>query len=326
MGKTIQKKLEELFGSIELVYTRLVGEMNGTELITYSVVIPNGMLDDLIDKISNTIDQRKKESMITVYDVVASVSPYLTRLQEKSHGSNASPNPLEAILQPLNKSLKIPDADVLIMVIIATIIALAGLFLNNVAIIIGAMLIAPLLNPINAVAVNASLGRVKNVFKAETYLTILLVTSILVAAVTTYAASLISTLEVGEQILLRGNVTLLDIIFAVLLGVAGGMAIVSFLPQSLVGVAVAVALIPPNTVTGIGIALGSMELAIGALLLTLTNLFGLKAGGILILLLKGVSPRHYYEKRNARRYGAYSLLLFSLILVVLMLLILLAGF
>ena len=74
-------------------------------------------------------------------------------------------------------------------------------------------------------------------------------------------------------------------------------------------------------VVGLGIGLGEPNIIVGSLLLTLSNLFGLKAGSILALLSKGVSPRRYWEKEKARRHRLYLLMIFLLIVATLSLLI-----
>ena len=183
------------------------------------------------------------------------------------------------------------------------------------------MLISPLLGPINAVTVNAVLGNIRDVVRAEISLFILVSVAIGVAAVITLVASLFLPLALTGQILQRTNVTILDVIVALLLGVAGGLALLTKLPEILVGGAVAVAFIPPATEAGISLALGRSDLFVGAFLLTMSNLFGLKVGEMLTIRAKGLSPRSYYDKKKARTYGVYSLLLFLLIVLLLFVLV-----
>jgi uncharacterized hydrophobic protein (TIGR00341 family) len=316
VGKEDIKKLEKLFSSLDLLYSKYKSEVNGEACVSYSAIIPDAMVDELIKQISESIDLRRKENMITVYDTVATISPYLDRLREKIVKTTKQVNPLEAIIQPLNKCLCF-DRNLAIMVSLATTIVLVGLFLNNVVIIIGAMLLAPLLGPINAASVNANLGKVKQLVQAEYSIARLVAISILIACVITVVTSTFVPLSLTEQILIRSDVTVVDIAVAILIGIAGGLALISNFPESLVGVAVAAALLPPATVTGIGLAYLRADLYAGALILTLSNLFGLQAGGILILRLKGITPRRYYEKAKARTHGFYSLLLFAIIIAAL---------
>jgi uncharacterized membrane protein len=72
------------------------------------------------------------------------------------------------------------------------------------------------------------------------------------------------------------------------------------IPEILIGVAVAVALLPPAAVSGIGLATHETQLFLGGLILTLVNLLGLQLGGIIILRIRGVTPRRYYQTAEAR--------------------------
>lgn len=319
VAKEEETKVEEVLRSSELLYSKIKTESADIQTITFDLVVPEEVLDDLIANLSNRIDLRKKENMITVYDVKISISKFLENLQHNKQ-EQTHRNPLEGIVQPLEKYQKL-NRDLILMLMLATLIALFGLFLNNVTIIIGAMLIAPILGPINSVSVNACLGKVPRVLKGEVLLLVMLFVSILFAAACTFLAAHLTHLPLTNEILSRTNVTDIDVAVSLVLGVAGGMAIVTALPEILVGVAVAAALIPPMAVVGLGIGLGDASIVVGSLLLTLSNLFGLKAGSIIALLSKGVSPRRYYEKEKARRYGLYLLAIFAAILLVLAILI-----
>ncbi|MEM3053435.1 MAG: DUF389 domain-containing protein, partial [Candidatus Caldarchaeum sp.] len=112
---------------------------------------------------------------------------------------------------------------------------------------------------------------------------------------------------------------------ALLLGVGAGLALTTNIPELLVGVAIAAALIPPASVTGIGIALGRADTMVGAFSLTLMNILGLNIGGIITLTARGVRPRKYYEQKKARKYIIITLLTVTIILVLLAAVISWAG-
>lgn len=308
-------KIEEILRSSDLLYSKLKTETNDMPTMTYYLVVPEETLDNLIANLSNRIDLRKRESMITVYDVGISISKFLERLQQKERKDTRPTHPLEAIIQPLER-YKHLNKDLILMLMLATLIALFGLFLNNVTIVIGAMLISPILGPINSISVNACLGKAKIVAREEILMLGMMAISILFAAACTLIASFVVQLPLTPQIVSRTQVTDIDVAVSLFLGVAGGMAIVSALPEILVGVAVAAALIPPMAVVGLGIGIGDNSIIIGSLLLTFSNFFGLKAGSILALLSKGVSPRRYYEKQKARLYGIYLLIIFLIIVLI----------
>lgn len=150
-------KVEEVLRASEFLYSKLKTETNDNQSTTFQFVVPDEVLDDLITNLSNRIDLRKKENIITVYDVKISISKFLEKLQQSKQKESAQ-NPLEAIVQPIARYQHL-NRDLVLMLMLAMLIALFGLFLNNVTIVIGAMLISPILGPINSISVNACLGK-----------------------------------------------------------------------------------------------------------------------------------------------------------------------
>lgn len=310
------EKVEELLKKMELLYTSSTIKIGDEKCAIYSTIIPDPLVDKVIDEISKGIDLRIKENAISVYNVEGSVSTYLDRLKEKATKASPPPNPLERLVSSTERYTRL-SKDVLIMACFAALVALAGLFLDNVAIVIGAMLLSPLLGPINAFAVNANLGRIEKLLRSQFSTLILLASVIAVSTFITFIASTFIQMPITPQIAIRGDTSLIDIGIALILGFAGGLALITAIPEILVGVAVAVALVPPATVTGIGLALMSTSLFVGALVLTFVNLLGLQLGCTLMLRIRGVSPRRYYQKAVARLHTTYSILILTLLLIIL---------
>lgn len=165
---------------------------------------------------------------------------------------------------------------------ISSIIATLGLLANSVAIIIGAMIIAPLIGPITGIAYSTTIANRRLLRRSVLTLTSGVILTVIIAWMTAIAINLKT---VTPEILVRTNPTLLDLGIALAAGSAGAFAnsrrrIADALP----GVAIAVALVPPLSVVGIGLALGEQYLAVGALLLFLTNLTGIVFSGVIIFL------------------------------------------
>ncbi len=318
--KEDSEEAAKMLSECNIVYTVQRAEVGCEACFLYSTVVPDDVVDELLDKLSNSVDLRHKENTISVIDVDATISTHLDRLQRKTVNSEARPSTLETVTQPLDRFMRF-SPDIFAMVSIATMVALIGLFLNNVATIVGAMLISPLLGPTSAVIVNGSLGRVGRLARAQVLSLSLVVTVIALSFVSTAIMASFARLELTEEIVNRSMVSVVDIAVASLLGAAGGLSLVTQLPEALVGVAIAAALIPPSCVVGIGFAFADPRIFGGAAMLTLSNLLGLELGGILVLRLKGFGPRKYYEKRMARRFSLYSLLVLAAILGLLALLI-----
>lgn len=121
------------------------------------------------------------------------------------------------------------------------------------------------------------------------------------AAVITIGLSMVISIEITPEIQSRTEERPIGIIVAVLLGIAGGLALITAIPEIIVGVAIAVALIPPAAVSGIGIGLGSFDIAFSAFLILVSCIIGLIIGFLIIFLAKRVAPRRYLEKKKAQK-------------------------
>lgn len=176
----------------------------------------------------------------------------------------------------------------MVMMILSTLIASFGLFADSSPVIIGAMILAPIIAPI----VSFSMGIVRyEVPMLKTgFKTILAGT--LVSLMFAAGVSLIIPLEViTSEIQARLSPTLLDMGIAVASGIAAAYAHAKEgIAKSLAGVAIAVALVPPLTVAGIGIGWGDWHVFSGAFLLYLTNLAGIILFAGLTFLLLGFAP------------------------------------
>jgi uncharacterized hydrophobic protein (TIGR00341 family) len=323
--KNEANKVEDLLEKIELVYLSSEVEIEGEKCCFYSIVLPDNLADKAVSDISSLIDLRLRENTISILCVEGAVSTYLDRLKEKAAKKSTPPNPLERLVESTDRYTRI-EKDALTMALFATMIALAGLFLDNVAVVIGAMLLSPVLGPINAFAVNANLGRIKKLAKSQASVLLLLASIIIVAALITLAISQFVTLsENTTQIAIRTHATLVDILIALILGLAAGLALLVGFSEILVGVAIAVAIVPPAAVSGIGLALFNLDLFLGAFVLTLIYLLGLQLGSTLILRIRGVLPRRYYQRSEARKRSAYSILVLVLLLVLLTLIVVLSS-
>lgn len=158
------------------------------------------------------------------------------------------------------------------LVVASSAIATLGLLLNSVAVIIGAMLIAPLMGPI--ILLGFSIARtdiVHGVHAAKS-----LVVGILVALASAYVIVKLSPfIAPTAEILARTQPNLFDLLVAVVSGMAGGYAVVRREVGTVAGVAIATALMPPLATAGYGLATGNQAIFNGALFLFLTNMIAI---------------------------------------------------
>ncbi|MEH2165598.1 MAG: DUF389 domain-containing protein [Nostoc sp.] len=181
-----------------------------------------------------------------------------------------------------------PDATYLILIVGSCAIATFGLLANSTAVIIGAMIIAPLMLPIRGLAFGALNGNV-SLFR-QGVIAVLLGT-FLALFISYSIAWLVNLPSFGSEVLSRSKPNLLDLGIAVAAGSISGYAKVnSKISASVAGTAIAVALMPPICVIGLGLAKSDWSLSLGATLLYLTNLLGISLACMLTFLFIGYSP------------------------------------
>lgn len=172
-------------------------------------------------------------------------------------------------------------------------IAILGLLQSSGAVVIGAMLISPLMGPI--VQLGFSLCVVD--FRMMGRALLALLAGLALALATAMCIVWLSPLrEATSEILARTQPTLFDLLVALLSGLAGGYAVITRKGETIVGVAIATALMPPLAVVAFGLATGNMQIAGGALFLFMTNLLAIALSVTLIAKWYGFgmdnSPRH----------------------------------
>jgi uncharacterized hydrophobic protein (TIGR00271 family) len=185
-----------------------------------------------------------------------------------------------------------------LMLTLSVTIAVMGLVADSVAVVIGAMLIAPLMTPIMSFAAAVGLGLARRTVQAAVLVVAGTAWSIIFSIV---LARLLPSVTLGSEILGRTSPDVRDLIVAIAAGAAGAYAIAhEDVSATLPGVAVAVALVPPLATTGILIESGEYVLAEGSGLLFLTNLFAIAFSALATLLLTGVIPTVRFFFRDRR--------------------------
>ncbi|MDG5798982.1 TIGR00341 family protein [Marinilabiliaceae bacterium ANBcel2] len=202
----------------------------------------------------------------------------------------------------------------LVLMALSTILATFGLFSDSTPVVIGAMILAPLMSPIISLSMGALrqdkmllTNSVKTIFAG-------LAVSLLFAVLIT----LLTPINIaGHEIVARTRPNIIDLGIAIVSGIAGAYAHArEEVAKTLAGVAIAVALVPPLAVTGIGIGWADWSVFSGAALLFATNLAGMVLAASITFMLLGFSPLSFLNK------GMVS----SLLLVVLLCIPLVFGF
>jgi uncharacterized hydrophobic protein (TIGR00341 family) len=209
----------------------------------------------------------------------------------------------------------------IVMVFLSSIVAAVGILNSNVAVVIGAMVIAPLLGPNVALSLGTTLGDIKLVRRAlKTNMS-----GIFVAFIFSLFVGIVVRVNPDiPEILSRTKVGLGDIALALASGSAGALAFTTGVPTALIGVMVAVALLPPLVTFGLLLGSGNWIMALGAVLLFFINLICVNLAGVVTFVIQGFRPKTWWEADKARKSTHIAIALWVLLLVILVILILLS--
>ena len=203
----------------------------------------------------------------------------------------------EEILTQVEKGTQL-DNNFILLVILSAIVAAVGLLENNIAVIVGAMVIAPLLGPNIAFSLGASLGEKQLV--AESLKAIFI--GITLAIVVSIGIGLLWNGRFDSfELMSRTDVAFSSTTIALASGAAASLSLVSGTSSVLVGVMVAVALMPPAVTIGLMLSIGKTDFAIGAALLLAVNIVCINLSANLIFLFRGIQPRTWLEAHKAKQ-------------------------
>ena len=174
------------------------------------------------------------------------------------------------------------------LMMLSSLIASLGLFLSSPAVIIGAMVLAPLMSPIISLAM-ALLRNDQTLLQHS--LKSIVIGVVLALGMAALLALIIPITRVTAEMVGRLHPNLLDLGVAIVSGMAGAYAYArESIMKSMPGVAIAVALVPPLCVVGIGIGWWDWQVISGAALLFITNLVGIALAAALTFLVLGYAP------------------------------------
>lgn len=216
---------------------------------------------------------------------------------EKRKEEDAAITVRETLYAEVARSSRL-DRNFFVLVILSTIVAAIGLIENNVAVVIGAMVIAPLLGPNLALSLGTALGDLSLMRQS---VQALLAGMLLAIALSAGLGILMPAGPLSHELLSRTEVGLDSIALALASGAAAALSLTTGLSSVLVGVMVAVALLPPATTLGLMLGTDHGVLAGGAGLLLAVNIVCVNLASKIVFFIKGIRPRTWYEKKQAKR-------------------------
>jgi len=206
-----------------------------------------------------------------------------------------------------------------VLLFLSTFIATYGVISDSTATVIGAMIIAPLMRPIMATTAALVMGDLK-----RAGFSFLVVVAGVIGVIglsfflTEVTITRVISFEINSQLFGRISPRLLDLYVALAAGAAGAFALSrDDVADSLPGVAMAIALVPPLCVVGIGLAQGEIGAALGAMLLFTTNFLAILLTGGVVLALLGLNSSSMKSLTREARRGAFLLIAFAILFIAL---------
>jgi len=260
------------------------------------LLIGDEQRQNVMDALQGTLAS-SATARIQVTAVEASLPRPENNGEDKTKSRSKQSTTREELYNGIEKGSRL-DSTFLILVFLSTVVVAIGLLEDNVAVVIGAMVIAPLLGPNIALALAAALGDTELMWKS------------LRTALAGMALALGLSVVIGmfwplnvhsQELLMRTDAGLDSIVLAMASGAAAVLSLSTGLPSVLVGVMVAVALLPPTATMGLMLGAGKMEMAGGAGLLLAANIVAVNLSAKIAFLVKGIKPRTWLEKKKARQ-------------------------
>lgn len=192
--------------------------------------------------------------------------------------------PIIQLRESLLKDSKL-TLNYLVLIVSSCLIASFGLLLNSAAVIIGAMIIAPLMMPLRGFSFATLEGDLKLLWRSS--ISIFFGTMLGIAC-SWIVGTIISIPEFKEQVLSRTQPNLIDLLIALVAGGVSGYAkIRPEIGDAVPGTAIAVALMPPLCVVGLTLSQAEWGYSQGAFLLYITNLIGINLACLLVYVFSG---------------------------------------
>lgn len=302
--------------------------LDDEDLLSFRVVLDVQDTENVLDKLEHLFAWTDKYRIV-VYGAEATL-PRLDPLskKEKEEGWDDDP-PKEENGEKKNRISReelytdvldttLVSKNFITLVVLSSLVAVIGLTRDNVAIIIGAMVLAPLLGPNVGLALATTLGDAKLALES---IKALAVSTVLCFILSALSGLMFGLHDVTYELFSRSVTDYSDILLAFVSGAAGIISFTLGVPTSLVGVMVALALLPPLTASGLFLGMGMLPESGGAALLFVTNVICLNLAGVATFLVQGIRPVSGGEKERARGATIRAAIVWTVLLAVLVALV-----
>ncbi|UWG46894.1 putative membrane protein [Halanaeroarchaeum sp. HSR-CO] len=298
--ETVLRVLEDY--EIDYVVTEETSHRGYTAIVYFP--LPSAAVQDVLDDLQDAGLSDEAYTVVMAAETV--VSRKFDKLQKRyeedeDNGEQVAREELRATAEDLVRSVP----TYVILTVVSAVIATVGLLLDSPAVVVGSMVIAPLIGP----AMSASVGTVVDdadlVDRGIKLQVLGLVLAVVAAALFALFIRVTSLVPPGLDPTTIGQVEarlapdFLSLVVALGAGVAGAMSLTAGVSSALVGVMIAVALIPPAATMGIGIAYGLPVVALSSGVLTLVNVLSINLAALIVFWYAGYRPHNFLRREEA---------------------------
>lgn len=289
-------------------------QYRGIHLVNEEVLVRILLDSEKNEKVLNILEERyskNEENRAIILPVEATLPRLDPNLEEKK--DEAERISREELYEDIKEAARCSKV-YLSMIVLSTVVATVGLYDNNTVVIIGAMVIAPLIGPSIALSLATTLGDLPLLRKSSlTGLAGIGITIALSSLIGSIIHLDITSVEVASRI----RVNLGDAAIALMSGCAGALAFTKGMSAILIGVMVAVSLLPPLVTCGMLLGSGQIGGAVGALSLFFMNMICINLSGVVTFLAQGIHPASIQEEKRAKKAKFIAISLWALLLLTL---------
>jgi uncharacterized hydrophobic protein (TIGR00341 family) len=286
---------------VDYVLDEETGRPEFTHVATFA--LPTAAVEPVLDRLKEV----GVGDSFTVITEAASVSAtgfeaLSERYEEEQQEDRISREELSATAQ----SLASPLPTYLTLTVVSAVVATAGLLLDSPATVVGSMVIAPLIGPAMAAAVGTVVDDEELFSRGVRLQVVGMGMAVLAAAVFGFLVQMLNLVPPGldpasnAQVRERLEPDFLSLAVALGAGVAGAVSLTTGVSSAIVGVMIAVALVPPAATVGIGLAFGLPAVALPAAVLALVNGLSVNLAALLVLWYAGYRPEYFFRHEEAR--------------------------
>ena len=249
-----------------------------------------GNMDILIDNLTSKFDfENDEEKSLIIFTPDTVIPRNKGKIKQASYQATR-----ESLITFAQNNSRV-NTEYLMLVVASAVITSLGLILDNIAVIVGGMVIAPVLGPILAITIGIVLGKAKLIKQGISAEIIGIVFAIMVGFMW---GVFIPDVDLTNSLRIRMYPTLADLFIAIAAGAAAAYSLMKGqLRAGLVGVMVAASLLPVMCTIGIGISFANQEMILGAFLLLGGNYLGLLLANIIVFYIKGLKPQNWYKNK-----------------------------